>query len=65
MNYEELPGKLLTIEQVASLLQVKPSTIRFGAQEKKVEVVRVGRLIRITEDSILRLVRENTVVPRS
>jgi len=57
--------KLLTVEQTAEHLGVKPATIRsWILKREKIEVVKVGRLIRIKESSIQKLIDENTIAPR-
>lgn len=58
-------GRLLRVDQAAEQLGVKPSTIRaWILKREKLEVVKVGRLVRITERSIEDLIDENTIQPR-
>jgi excisionase family DNA binding protein len=57
--------RLLTVDQAAERLGVKPATIRsWILKRQKLEVVKVGRLVRITERSIEKLIDENTIPPR-
>ena len=51
---------LFTIEEVAQKLQVHPVTVRRLIAEKKMEIVRVGRQIRISESAFNRYLREHT-----
>lgn len=65
MEAIETRFKLLTVEQTAQRLGVKPATIRsWILRREKIEVVKVGRLVRIKESSIRRFIEENTVQPR-
>lgn len=58
-------GALLTVEQTAERLGVKASTVRsWILRREKLEVVKVGRLVRITERSIEKLIDDNTIPPR-
>jgi excisionase family DNA binding protein len=58
-------SRLLTVDQTAECLGVKPATIRsWILRREKLEVVKVGRLVRITERSIQKFIDENTIPPR-
>ncbi len=60
------PIPLLTVLQTASRLTIKPSTVRaWILRREKLEVVKVGRCIRITERSVQRLIELNTIPPKS
>jgi excisionase family DNA binding protein len=50
--------QLSTIGDAAATLRVKPSGLRRWIREGKVNVVRLGRLVRISEDEIERIMRE-------
>ena len=55
-------SKLLDVGQAAERLGVKPATIRsWILRREKLQVVKVGRLVRITERSIERFIDENSI----
>jgi excisionase family DNA binding protein len=61
----ERSPKLLTVEQTAEHLGVKPATIRsWILKREKIEVVKVGRLIRIKESSVHKFIDKNTIALR-
>ncbi len=65
MKPEETTDRLLTIEQAAEQLGVKPATIRsWILKREKIEVVKVGRLIRIKESTVHNFIDDNTIPPR-
>ena len=65
MKPNEAKSRLLGVEQAAERLGVKPATIRsWILRRQKLEVVKVGRLVRITEKSIDEFINENTIPPR-
>jgi excisionase family DNA binding protein len=53
--------KLLTIEQGAERLGLKPATIRFWIWMRKIDHVKVGRAVRLRDDTIQELIRRGTV----
>jgi excisionase family DNA binding protein len=56
---------LLTVEQAAERLGVKTATIRSWILKRHhLEVVKIGRLVRITEKSIERFIEANTIPPK-
>jgi len=56
---------LLTVTETADRLTIKPSTVRsWILKRQKLEVVRVGRCVRITERSVQRLIDSNTIPPK-
>ena len=58
-------SRLLTVQEAADWLGVKPATIRaWILRREKIEVVKVGRLVRITEASIHRFIDDNTIPPK-
>ena len=65
MNPKSRGSRLLTVNETAERLGVKPATIRsWILQRKNLEVVKVGRLVRITEESVQRFIDDNTIPPR-
>jgi len=65
MKPNETSTRLLTVEQTAECLGVKPATIRsWILKREKLEVVKVGRLIRIKEISVHKFIEKNTIPPR-
>jgi excisionase family DNA binding protein len=66
MEEELSTPRLMTVAMVASLLGVKPSTIRaWILRREKLEIVKVGRCVRITERSVRKLIQDNTIAPRT
>lgn len=64
MNEPESIGKLLTVAEVAEVLAIKPATVRsWILKQQKLEVVRVGRCVRVTERSVRKLIDDNTISP--
>jgi len=55
---------LLTVEEFAAALRVKPSCIRRWVREAKVTVVHVGRLVRIPASEVDRVVLSGTRLAR-
>jgi excisionase family DNA binding protein len=49
---------LYTIKEAAEVWTVKPATIRKWIWEQRIPVVRVGRCIRIAEETVERVERE-------
>jgi excisionase family DNA binding protein len=65
MRPDETRSKLLAVDQAAERLGVKPSTIRsWILKREKIETVKIGRLVRIKESSIQKLIDDNTISPR-
>lgn len=65
MKPDEKRSRLLAVEEAAERLGVKPATIRsWILRREKIEVVKVGRLVRITEKSIDQFIDNNTIPPR-
>jgi excisionase family DNA binding protein len=57
--------RLLTVEQAAERLGVKTATVRsWILKRQKLEVVKIGRLVRITDKSIEKFIEANTIPPR-
>jgi excisionase family DNA binding protein len=65
MKPDETRSRLLAVEQAAERLGVKPATIRsWILKREKIEIVKVGRLVRITEKSIQKFIDDNTIPPK-
>lgn len=64
MKREEQRSKLLAVSEAAERLGVKPATIRsWILRREKLEIVKIGRLVRITEKSIDQFIDDNTIPP--
>jgi excisionase family DNA binding protein len=46
-------SRILTVEQAAELLQVRPKTVRSFAHKRKIPAVKIGKLWRFDEDLLL------------
>ena len=53
-------GTLLTVPEFANSLRLKSSAVRRWIGERKIAVVRVGRLVRIPSAELERIVHEGT-----
>ena len=53
--------KLLTVEQAAQMLSLRPATIRDWIWRRKIETIRIGRAVRIPEAQIEALIERGTV----
>jgi excisionase family DNA binding protein len=51
---------LLTVQELATALRVKPSCIRRWVGERKITIVHVGRLVRIPRTEVTRIITEGT-----
>jgi excisionase family DNA binding protein len=56
--------RLLRLEEAADRLGLTLSTLRFWVWQRRIEVVRVGRAVRVKEDAVQRLIEEGTVPAR-
>jgi excisionase family DNA binding protein len=52
--------KLLTLQEAADRLAISLPTLRAWVWKKKIEVVRIGRCVRIKEETLLDLINRNT-----
>ena len=57
-------ARLLTIPQASERLSLKPATVRFWIWTRKIEHVKVGRSVRLREDTIDNLIQRGTVPAR-
>ena len=53
-----MPQKLMTLNQVAAILNCTLSAVRRWRRENRISVVRVGRLVRVSETELDRIGRE-------
>jgi excisionase family DNA binding protein len=51
----------LTVNEVAKETGLKPPTIRKKIANREIDIVRFGRAVRIPEDSVRKLIAENTI----
>lgn len=56
-------GELLTIPEAASMLRLKPSTLRAWILRRKIAFCKVGRLVRIPRQAIEQFVLSSTIPP--
>lgn len=62
---EHQQHELLTVPEAAERLRVKPSTIRaWILRGEYLQVVHLGRAVRVTSASVDELIRENTSQPK-
>ena len=61
---ERVERGMLTVAEAAWELGLKASTIRaWLLRRKNITFVKVGRCVRIPREEVLRLIRENTILP--
>jgi excisionase family DNA binding protein len=58
-----VPSRLLTVQQTAELLAVKPGTVRLWIGQRRLPMVRLGRSVRVPLAGLQELIVENTVPP--
>jgi excisionase family DNA binding protein len=58
---EVVVTKLLTVDQFAEALGLKPATVRQKVWRREIEFVRVGRAIRFRPELVEKLIRHGTV----
>ena len=56
--------KLLTVNETAERLGMRPGTIRLWLSLRKLGHVKLSRAVRVPESEIDRLIQENTIPPR-
>jgi excisionase family DNA binding protein len=56
---------MLTVAQAASRLGIKEATLRLWIYQRKVAHVKLGRSVRVPENEIERLIKENLIPARS
>ena len=58
-------SELLTGDEVAQRLRATPRFVRRLVAERRIEYVKVGRLVRFTPEAVAAYVERNRVVPMS
>jgi excisionase family DNA binding protein len=56
--------RLLTLPEAAERLGLKEATLRFWVWQRKIEIVRVGRAVRISDEVVKHLIERGTVPAR-
>jgi excisionase family DNA binding protein len=56
--------KLLNVKEASEMLAVKPATVRAWLLRRRLPHVKVGRAVRIPSESIVDLIRRNTIPAR-
>ncbi len=56
--------RLLTIPEASERLGLKPATLRFWVWTRRIEHVKVGRAVRIREETVRDLIENGTVPAR-
>ena len=59
------PHQLMTVRQASRLLEISPHTLRAWIAARKVEVVRLGRAVRVPLADVERLIAEGRVPRRA
>ena len=61
------PGdvKLLTLKEAADRLAISLPTIRSWVWQRKIEIVKIGRCVRVREQVISELISKSTIPPRT
>ena len=62
---QEAIGPLLTVEEAAVRLAVRPATIRRRILERRIDFVKIGRSVRIPERSVEKLIEDGFSVALS
>jgi len=57
--------RLLTLKETSERLGLKLSTMRFWVWQQRIETVRVGRAVRIREDTVNRIIEQGTIPARA
>ena len=54
-------GRLLSVEEAAEYIGVRPGTLRNWLSARRIAYVKVGRLTRLSSDTLNRFIAEHTV----
>lgn len=55
------PGPLLSVEEAAEYIGVRPGTLRNWLSARRIAYVKVGRLTRISSETLNRFIAQHTV----
>ena len=58
---EPRPSPLMSVEQAAEYIGVRPGTLRNWLSARRIAYVKVGRLTRVSSDTLNRFIAEHTV----
>jgi excisionase family DNA binding protein len=58
---EKLDGNLVSVEEAATRLGLKPVTVRLWANLRRIGRVKLGRRVLIPEAEIIRLIEANSI----
>jgi excisionase family DNA binding protein len=53
--------KLLTLHEVAEILRASPTTLRIWASKRKIPVIKVGRMVRVSPKELEKWLKERTL----
>ena len=53
--------ELLTTEQAAEILKIKPGTLRSWVSQRKIPYVKLGRLVRFDKNAIENFIEQNSI----
>ncbi len=56
--------KLLTLNEAAERLAISLSTMRAWVSQRRIEVVKIGRCVRIREEALEAFIQESTIAPK-
>ena len=56
--------ELLTTEEAATILNVRPWTLRSWVSQKRIPYVKLGRLVRFKRSDLEHFIDFNTVIPK-
>jgi excisionase family DNA binding protein len=53
--------KLLTLHEVAEILRASPITLRIWASKRKIPVIKVGRMVRVSPKELEKWLKERSI----
>ncbi len=63
-HHKVINMNLLTLPEAAKRLGLQVSTLRFWVWTRRIEYIKVGRAVRLREDTVREIVEHGTVPPR-